>query len=279
MPRRVSKNRRRSANRLQGATALVPKLIARTRKVVGPYTKTLAAKESMLSGNKVTGFSVNFPIAETCSPTKVCANTCYFARDSTTWPAALKKQYRVYNTVKADPLEAAKRLAAEVQRRLKRGTISFVRWNGGGDLFPESVECLNAFARECPMIPVWVVTRTPELAASIEDFPNIFIHFSLDRHSLPRRSSFESLSPRSPNYFFSYQCDRGEQPSPEQLRGISVLFYHCYKPPEQLPKVAKGVVCPLNTEPDICGVCEWCRRCFDGSAVRHRQRIDRRLDR
>lgn len=265
----ISQNRKRSAARLQGATGLVPKLIVRTRKVVGPYAKVLNAKESMLSGNRVTGFSINFPIAETCSPTKVCANTCYFARDSTTWPASLKKQYRVYNTVRSDPVAAAARLAAEVQRRLQRGTLSFVRWNGGGDLFPESVQCLNAFAILCPTTPVWVVTRVPTLAALIDQLPNVFIHFSLDRHSLDRREAFESLRPRSTNYFFSYQCDRGEEPSPHQLGGISVLFYHCYKPPERLPRVAKGVVCPLNTEPDIRGVCEWCRRCFNGSAVAH----------
>lgn len=250
-------------------TGLVPKLVVRTHRVVGRYAKQLDSHETMLSGNKVTGFSVNFPIAETCSPTKVCASTCYFARDATTWPDPLRKQYRIYNTVKADPIAAAERLATEVTRRFQRKQISFIRWNGGGDLFPESVTCLNHFAELCPFIPTWVVTRLPDLAALLAPLPNIFIHFSLDRSSMDRRDAFEKINKRSANYFYSYQCDRGEHPSAEQLRGVSVLFYHCYELPPQLPRVAKEVICPLNTESDIAGVCEWCRRCFNGNAVKH----------
>jgi hypothetical protein len=224
----------------------------------------------MLSGNKVTGYSLNFPIAATCMPTKVCAATCYFARDASTWPNALKKQYRLLNTVKADPIAAAQRLEHELKRKWKKP--SFIRWNGGGDLFPESVAFLNDFARRCPWMPIWVVTRIPALAAQIDDAPNVFIHFSLDAHSLERRVEFERLSPRSKNYFFSYQSNHEEEPDRATLQGISVLFYHCYTPPVKLPAVATEVICPLNTAADITGVCDRCRRCFDGSAVSHRRK-------
>lgn len=251
-------------------SADVARLIHSTRRRYDTYSKLLRADEAMLSINKVTGCSLNFPIAATCSPTKVCATTCYFARGSSTWPNSLKKQYRLLNTVKADPIAAAQRLEHELKRKWKKP--SFVRWNGGGDLFPESVVFLNDFARRCPWMPIWVVTRIPALAAQIDDAPNVFIHFSLDAHSLERRVEFERLSPRSKNYFFSYQSNHEEEPDHAALQGISVLFYHCYTPPEHLPAVATEVICPLNTEADITGVCDRCRRCFDGSAVSHRLR-------
>ena len=245
----------------------VAKLVRRTRDKMVGYLELLEAEESMLSHNKVTGFSLNFPIAATCSPSKLCIKTCYFARGGPTWPSSLKKQYRLYNTVKADPVAAAARLAGELERR--RSKLTFLRWNGGGDLFRESVTMLNQLARCCPDLPIWVVTRLPEMAALVEYAPNVFIHFSLDSHSTDRRIKFESLRKKSTNYFYSYQCDRGEEPDASQLKGISVLFYDCYKPPLRFPRIQNDVICPLNKEARIDGVCEWCRRCFNGSAVRH----------
>jgi hypothetical protein len=247
----------------------VAKLVKRSQKEFGDYTAQLRPDESMLSFNKVTGCSVNFPIAETCSPSKLCIKTCYFARGGPSWPESLKKQYRLYNTVKADPDRAAERLAAEIKRKRK---LSFLRWNGGGDLFPESVRMLNKFAKLCPHVPIWVVTRLPHQACEVEQAPNVFVHFSLDGHSKDRRETFEALKKKTSNYFYSYQCDRAEQPNADQLAGISVLFYDCYKPPATYPAIQDEVICPLNKETDITGVCEWCRRCFNGKAVKHSQK-------
>jgi len=247
----------------------VAKLIKRSQTQFGTYTATLKAGESMLSYNKVTGCSVNFPIAETCSPSKLCIKTCYFARGGPSWPESLKKQYRLYNSVRADPEAAADRLAAEIKRKRK---ITFLRWNGGGDLFAESVAMLNKFAKLCPDLPIWVVTRLPHHAANVEQASNVFVHFSLDAHSKDRRNTFEKTPKKTANYFYSYQCDRGEQPNADQLAGISVLFYDCYKPPANYPAIQDEVICPLNKETDITGVCEWCRRCFNGNAVKHSQK-------
>ena len=117
-----------SGNKLTTALPIVAALVRRTRDQIAGYEQTLAPGESMLSNNKVTGCSLNFPIAATCAPSKVCAKTCYFARGKCTWPTALKKQYRLYNTVKADPVGAARRLEAELRRR--RNKLTFLRWNG-----------------------------------------------------------------------------------------------------------------------------------------------------
>jgi hypothetical protein len=245
----------------------VAKLIKRSQQQFGAYAECLKAGESMLSHNKVTGSSVNFPIAETCSPSKLCIKTCYFARGGPSWPESLKKQYRLYNSVKADPEAAAERLAKEINRKFRK--LSFLRWNGGGDLFPESVRMLNAFAKLCPDLPIWVVTRLAVHAATVEQAPNVFVHFSLDMHSKDRREAFEQLPKKTTNYFYSYQCDKGEHPGAAQLEGISVLFYDWYKPPANYPDIEDEVICPLNKETDITGVCEWCRRCFNGKAVKH----------
>jgi hypothetical protein len=245
----------------------VSKLITRSRKTTTRYDELLDEKESMLSFNKVTGLSLNFPIAETCSPTKTCIKTCYFARGGPSWPAALKRQYRIFNSVKADPIGCAVRLQKELLA--KKRPPSFLRWNGGGDLFSESVQMLNHLAVLMPEMPIWVVTRLPKQAAKVKDAPNVFVHFSIDAHSGDRRLEFERLKKLSPNYFYSYQCDRGAEPTPEDLKGVSVVFYDCYKPPARLPEVELEIICPLNTEKDISGVCEWCRRCFDGAAVKH----------
>jgi hypothetical protein len=269
----------RRAKAKAGASApTVAKLIKRSQAQFGAYTATLKPGESMLSYNKVTGCSVNFPIAETCSPSKLCIKTCYFARGGPSWPESLKKQYRLYNSVKADPDAAAKRLADEIHRKFRKPT--FLRWNGGGDLFPESVRMLNTFAQLCPELPIWVVTRLPVHAAEVEQAPNVFVHFSLDMHSKERRDAFESLPKKTTNYFYSYQCDRGEFPDAKQLAGISVLFYDWYKPPATYPAIADEVICPLNKEADITGVCEWCRRCFNGKAVKHsfRHPLNHRLE-
>ena len=48
----------------------------------------LWAKFNPLSSNKVTGDSINFPVAGTCQPSKVCAQTCCALRGPIVWPAS-----------------------------------------------------------------------------------------------------------------------------------------------------------------------------------------------
>ncbi len=224
----------------------------------------LGSYDNVLSFNKVTGYSVNVPIANTCRPTAVCLKTCYFATGAPTWANSLRHQRTVYESLRTDPTKVAERVALEYDRL----GLTFLRWNGGGDLFPENVEAINHLGRVRPDIVLWVVTRIPEMAALIEHRRNVFVHFSLDRHSLHRRDEFLACKPRSRNYFFSYQADAGEVPNAESLKGIAVLFFNNYETGANLSDFTPKVVCPLNVLEDIEGVCEGCRRCFDGSAVK-----------
>ena len=59
----------------------------------------------------------------------------------------------------------------------------------------------------------------------------------------------------------------GEVPPLENLENVAVLFFDNYKPTTDLAQYPSDVVCPLNTVSDITGVCERCRRCFNGDAV------------
>jgi len=242
---------------------VVANLIKRSKGLLRSYHDNIKDGESVLSFNKVTGFSINFPIFGTCKPTQVCAARCYYAKGGSSWPAALKKQQRLLNSVKENPERVAKQIVYECRKK----QVTYLRWNGGGDLFPESIEALHHVAEMEPRLPIWVVTRIPQMAAEIKEYPNVYVHFSLDKASLKRREQFESMQKKTKNYFFSYQCDKDEMPSKENLNGVSVLFFDKYMPHGQWEWIPKEVLCPLNTREDITNTCETCRRCFDNSAV------------
>jgi hypothetical protein len=244
---------------------VVGKLIKRSQQLIGAYEEKLKSKEPVLSFNKVTGYSVNFPIFGTCKPTKVCASRCYYSKGGSSWPAALKKQQRLVNSVKENPKAIALRIIEECKKR----KVTYLRWNGGGDLFGESVEALHFVAEGLPDLPIWVVTRIPEMAAKVKNYPNVYVHFSLDQASLDRKIKFEQMPKLSQNLFFSYQCDKDEMPKEQNLEGVSVLFFDKYEPHGKWNWISKEIICPLNTREDITNTCESCRRCFNGEAVRH----------
>lgn len=225
----------------------------------------------ILSNNKVTGWSVNFPIVQTCKPSKVCSDTCYGLTGPITWSNSLNKQSRNYNWVKSDPEGFSVQLEREVRRKLKRNPKFFVRWNGVGDLFDESVESLKHLNRLIPELPIWCVTRIPEQVPPLRNLQNVWVHFSLDKDTLDRRVDVDKVTQGDMNnLFFSYQTDRDEV-----LDGvppdISVLFFDRYRIPEGSPiPNDHPSLCPLNTSEDISNVCNSCRRCFNGEGVRLR---------
>jgi hypothetical protein len=222
------------------------------------YEDRLEDGEDPFSTNKVTGWSLNVPIIGTCMPTVVCSETCYFAKGASTWTPSLKKQHRLMNSIKNDP----KAVAVRIVRSARRKKMTFIRWNGGGDLFPESVLCINAVSAAMPDVPQWVVSRLPKLAASLAPRPNVYLHLSIDKSSWKRLDEFRSIVPDGLQWFFSYQCDKDETPpSPE---AAPVIFRDGYDPKGG---VLYGYDCPLNANEDITGVCETCRRCFNGEAV------------
>lgn len=99
------------------AAVRVGRVVKRTREITrSGQQETLGSYESVLSFNKVTGYSVNVPIATTCRPTAVCVKTCYFACGAPAWTNALRHQARVEATIRADPVAFAERVALEYDR-------------------------------------------------------------------------------------------------------------------------------------------------------------------
>ena len=252
---------------LKSEKSRVGRLVHRSEKLFQNIaTQQIGSYESVLSFNKVTGYSVNYPIALTCKPTATCSKTCYFSKGPSSWRNSLLSQHKIYQATKENPEFFAQRVAMEYDHL----GLSFIRWNGGGDLFPESIRAINYLGKIRPDIVIWVVTRIPELAAQIDDADNVFVHFSLDRNSWSRQKRFEALPKKSKKYFYSYQCEPKEIPKADHMRGVSVLFFDSYIPTVDLENYSRQVVCPLNEAANIQGTCQKCRRCFDGAAVRWR---------
>lgn len=244
---------------------LVRKLIKRYK----GYNFTNKPREEhmpLISKNRICGETINVPIALTCQPTKVCMSTCYFAKSKTAIENNLKKQTEVYWAIETDPIGTAERIAEELQG-------DFLRWNGGGDLTEQATVCINHFAKIKPNIPVWVVTRKPQVAHLIDYNKNVFVHFSLDKSSKKRILVFMDLISKKenpPQWFASYQCDTGEIDPNLEESGISVLFYDSYKKGLKKPLS----YCPLNdlTKIDgksqfLNGTCYTCRRCFSQDGI------------
>lgn len=247
----------------EAPTPVVVKLRRRSLPILAQAAdRALGEHEAALSPNAVTGYSVNVPIALTCEPSKVCLRTCYAASNHLSTPAAIARQGRVLESLHTAPVAFAARVASEA---LHHG-IDFVRWNGVGDLDESAVEAINAFGAAEPTIAVWVVSRIASLAANIEYHPSVYVHFSTDRESLPRLADFRAKAPLA-QWFASYQCDKGENLSPERVEelrslGVAVIFTHRYG-----GAVEARESCPLNGAEDCVGMCAKCRRCFDGTAV------------
>jgi hypothetical protein len=238
----------------------------------------------ILSENKVAGWSLNFPIQGTCKPSKLCIKTCYYAAGMTAWTNSLRKQMWCYEECVKDPIS----FAEEVVKEYRKYSLTYLRWNGGGDLFPESVRALNHIGENHPDVVVWIVTRIPEMAVGVRNYPNLHLHFSLDKESLNRAAQVMDLFAQTysdedsrsfeDRIFFSYQCDKGEYPDMDYLirQGVSLFFFDNYEVPallyaELLSKdgAAYDALCPLNIRKakgkSIEGTCNECRRCFDGT--------------
>lgn len=125
----------------------------------------------------------------------------------------------------------------------------------------ETPTCLDAVATALPDVPQWVVSRKPEIAATITPRPNVYLHLSVDRSSWDRLERFRVLAQPALQWFWSYQCEPGEVP---QAGVAPVVFRDGYDLDESAPIEQD---CPLNLNESIVRVCESCRRCFNGDAV------------
>jgi hypothetical protein len=245
--------------------SLVSRLISKYREL-GFSEGVRDPEMGFLARNIVTGWAINVPIALTCQPTKTCVKSCYFAKGKTGWPDNLKKQTQVYWSIEKDPFGTAQHIVTEFHDKKAK----FLRWNGGGDLTPNAVKCINEMVRIDKSIPIWVVTRKPKVAIDLVQSDNLFVHFSVDRSSKNRLEKWISLTSERANpcnWFASYQVDNEEEIAFDiGESGFSVVFLNDYKGDHY----ENNEMCPLNYVDSANGIkdtCKNCGRCWSDKAV------------
>jgi len=227
------------------------------------YTEILGIKEEICSSNIKTGFSLNFPLGHfgnhgTCRPTKVCNKVCYGARRGRpiTWINSLKKQLRVYRHFLQVPPEE---IAEQIHNEYIRHKMTFLRWNGVGDLFPESAAVVGQMTKRHPDDVLLVVTRKPEMVSLIpRDAENLYLMFSLDgsKESVSRKA--DALRRRHPRMYFSFLRRRPD----EDTMGARIVF-NAQQSKKVLPYDDFVTVCPVDADRiPVKGACTVCRKCF-----------------
>ncbi|MDC0541797.1 EVE domain-containing protein [Paracoccaceae bacterium] len=237
----------------------VGSLIRRTKKL-GLDKFEISAGTKVLSRNQVTGYAVNFPIQKTCRPTPVCKDTCYFAVKLNASIPALTLQHRNLYFCQQDPEEFAR----HVIYGYDNAGLSYLRWNGGGDLFNEALEAIEYIRIHRPDIVLWIVSRKAELAAQLKYHNNHHIHLSLDRSLIDQKAQIRSMF-KHDKVFFSYQVHPEETVENSVIDKVDLIFMHDYQAIPSEFEESNEKFCPLNGANTITDACGQCRRCFDGS--------------
>jgi hypothetical protein len=239
-------------------TSIVGRLARKTKRLRKDGVAVLGQKEQICSHNTKTGYSVNFPICGTCRPTSVCAELCYGAKPGRpiTWDNSVLKNLRVHDYfLKTHADDVADRLHDEYVRR----KMTFLRWNGVGDLFPESVHVINRIAVRYPDMVLWIATRIPEMARMVtRRGENIYLQFSLDGSDECRKRRGKIALSRHPRLYYSFL----RRSMDEDTMGARIV-YNAQQYKKHLICDDRRTVCPADADMlKIKGACEKCRMCF-----------------
>lgn len=212
-------------------------------------------KIHLVSANLKTGWSVNFPIHETCNPTSVCMVLCYAKKGRLAMPNSLCRQGNVFEVFQNEDPHAIAKAIANGYRKKK---LTFLRWCGVGDLTPQICKVLNILGTEYPDTLHWVVTRKPDMVKLLAtDMPNVYLQFSLDSspESVERKKEVDAINhPRLYYSFLRFEED-------EDTMGAGIIFNAQQK---------KGTLsynprcCPADAKRlKVEGACAKCRKCFN----------------
>jgi len=235
----------------------VSELRKRVKALMREYDATLSDKEDVCSDNAKTGSSINVPQI-VCNFTTVCSNVCYGAMRGRpiTWPNSLKKYIRVYRYLLSALHEEA---ADRIHREYERKHMTFLRWNGVGDLFPESATIVTQLVKRHPEDVLLVVTRKPNMIPLIpKKADNLYLMFSLDGCKESERRKAEVLRLKHPRLYFSFLRRFPD----EDTMGARIVF-NAQQSKKILPFDDPVTVCPVDADKiPVKGACVKCRKCF-----------------
>lgn len=223
-------------------------------KELGPQP-TLGPRESIFSGNLKTGYSINFPVALTCHPTSICANNCYASKNGKpiTFLVSLKKQLRLYNYfLSENPQTVANRIVSEYHKK----RLTWLRWNGSGDLFPEATGVVKEICRADKKVKLLIVTRKLEFIVDIPKTKNIYLMFSVDASSYNRMNEAKKVG--HPRLYFSFLRTNKD----DDTSGCQIIF-NLQSLKKVLPFDDKKRCCPVDAgQLALLDGCNQCKKCF-----------------
>jgi hypothetical protein len=221
--------------------------------------------DHLLSDNGKTSASFDLPIFYTCRPTRICPRYCYGLRKSKllACPWVLPKQLRTLRVVETcEPEQVADRLYREC---VDRG-LSFLRWNGIGDLTPKTVAIINCFVERYTDVASWVVTRNEKLAPMLmREAPTLFVQFSLDSTPESRRRKDVMDRVAHDRVYYSFM-----RAAPDDDTMGAAVTYNLQQGEGVLPTADLPTLCPADTgASDREGACLLCRKCFSPVVLDH----------
>lgn len=218
-------------------------------------------KLHLVSANYKTRWSINFPICETCEPTKTCYRLCYGRHGRLAMKVSLTRQHKVFHAfMNEDP----KDIATVIANGYRRKNLSWLRWCGVGDLVPRSVKVVNILGTKHKDTRHKIVTRKVENIKLLEhDMPNMYIMFSLDgsEESKKRKAAVDKLN--HPRVYYSFLRESADQ----DTLGAQIIF-DAHNMKGKLPWDPKRC-CPVDSgRMAMENACEKCKKCFSPGVYR-----------
>jgi hypothetical protein len=219
-----------------------------------------------ISRNDKTGWSINVAIAETCQPTRACAEYCYGLGGRIVMDAALKRQAENARFFAARPIWEIRSEAEDVVHLVSRHQ-DFVRMFGVGDLQPGSVEFVAWMARYAsirrPGFRIWLATRKLALAEKLPTSSNLHVMMSLDVTTPAKNvEKTRELVARGPTWFAAWARRTEDEVIPDWVK---VVFEEHKWGGRRARRAPEHRACPATIfeGAEHSGACSRCRYCFD----------------
>jgi hypothetical protein len=137
--------------------------------------------------------------------------------------------------------------------------MTFLRWNGVGDLFPESVAVISELVKRHPEVVLEVVTRKPDMVSLVpKKVDNLYLMFSLNGSAESKKRRAAVLKRKHPRLYFSFLRRFAD----EDTLGARIVF-NAQQAKKILPFDDPHTVCPVDADRiPVKGACANCRKCF-----------------